>query len=60
MCNFPTIFSKIISTNFNPSLYGVFWLNRNLVLLCGTYFPTKKQVCGGGLENVCESAVIVT
>ena len=20
----------------------------------------KKQVCGGGLENVCESAVIVT
>ena len=34
-------------------------LMGNFVLLCGTYFPTKKQVCGGGLENVCESAVIV-
>ena len=42
MCNFPTIFSKIISTNCNPSLYGVFCLSRNYVPRKITENPKTK------------------
>ncbi len=64
MCNFTPIFSKLRNDLQSLSLRRVdLWesmchiLILKLSLFSATYFPTKKQVCGGGLENVCESDV---
>ena len=52
-------FFQNFETICNPSLYGVLAYGKLCAYSVAHTFPRKKQVCGGGLENVCESAVIV-